>query len=201
MGAAAMFLILLLVAPVVAATSPQQFPDKVHLSSVEDLRAKFRQLWTEVVTGSPNKTVLCLPGIKTITHDIFALNATRGELDSLAFYSTHSSDNAVGMRASFIFPHHITRRIMARMLAIVDLRPTGHWRLFNLCPCEAKKVSTIPAQLQAYVHYISMRSKLCANSSLGYFRIKRGVILCVCKFFFSFFLYLFFWKLVPKLSL
>ena len=118
-----------------------------HPPNVQDLRLKFifRQLWTEILTRTPNKTT-CLPlsygDIKTVHRGIIALNVTRGEMDSLIFYKTHSK--AVGMRASFAFLRKINRNgIMAHILAIVDVRPTGQWHLFNLCRCNAKNVSRV----------------------------------------------------------
>ena len=114
------------------------------ISNVNDLRFQFLKLWHEVMTRDPNKTI-CLPlargDIKTVARGVIALNASQGELDSLAFYKTHSTNTAVGLRASFAFPRKITQRAMARILAIVDVRPTGHWHLFDLCQCYAKKVS------------------------------------------------------------
>ena len=125
-----------------------QFPTNVYLPSVtnvKDLRVQFRQLWTEILTRTPNKTT-CLPlshgDIKTVHRGISALNVTRGGIDSLVFYKTHSTDRAVGMRVSFAFPRKITRRgTMAHILAIVDVRRTGRWHLFNLSRCDAKRVS------------------------------------------------------------
>ena len=114
------------------------------ISDVNDLRFHFRKLWRKIMTRDSNKTI-CLPlargDIKTVARGIVALNATRGELDSLAFYNTNFMNAAVGMRVSFAFPRKITQRTMARILAIVDVRPTGHWRLFDLCQCHAKKIS------------------------------------------------------------
>ena len=127
------------------------------LKNVESLRVQFRQLWSDILTHSPNKTI-CLPlargDIKKVTHGLASLNATRGEIDSIAFYKTRFNGKAVGMRVSFAFQRRISKRSVARMLAIVDLRPTGRWRLFDFCDCHATQSAAVPRdmQLQVYVN-------------------------------------------------
>ena len=127
------------------------------LKNVESLRVQFRQLWSDILTHSPNKTIylpLARGDIKKVTHGLASLNATRGEIDSIAFYKTRFNGKAVGMRVSFAFQRRISKRSVARMLAIVDLRPTGRWRLFDFCDCHATQSAAGPRdiQLQVYVN-------------------------------------------------